>query len=84
MELVLHRRYLGKEYTVGSLYFHLSPNPSPQGRGTDSRKLSSQESGILPDVTDTLKCSHTESEHSSAITSSASTLPPPLWGGDRG
>jgi hypothetical protein len=36
MELVLHRRYLGKEYTVGSLYFHLSPNPSPQGRGLDS------------------------------------------------
>jgi hypothetical protein len=39
MEMVLKRRFLGEDYTIGRLYlsdFHLSPCPSPQGRGEDS------------------------------------------------
>jgi hypothetical protein len=84
MELVLHRRYLGKEYTIGSLYLSrdLSPNPSPQGRGMDSRRLSMKEGEAVPEVIDTVESSNTESEHSSAITAAA--LPPPLWGGGQG
>jgi hypothetical protein len=41
-----------------------------------------EEGEAVPDVTDTLKCTHTETELSSATTSSA--LPPPLWGGGQG
>jgi hypothetical protein len=42
MKLVLRRRFLGDEYTVGSLY--LSPDPSPQGRGEDSAGATMSES----------------------------------------
>ncbi|MDR2027805.1 MAG: leucine-rich repeat domain-containing protein [Prevotellaceae bacterium] len=47
MELVLHRRYLGKEYTVGSLYFHLSPNPSPQrGEGGEVKSKNMEKDNL--------------------------------------
>jgi hypothetical protein len=36
MELILRRRFLGEEYTIGSLY--LSSSPSLQGRGRTRNK----------------------------------------------
>jgi hypothetical protein len=36
MELILHRRFLGKEYTIGSLYLS---HPSPQERGMDAEVI---------------------------------------------
>jgi hypothetical protein len=49
MELILHRRFLGKDYTIGSLYLS---HPSPQERGTDAEVIEDNESvQSVPDVT---------------------------------
>jgi hypothetical protein len=47
LELILHRRFLGGDYTVGSLY--LSPDPFPQGKRVDSQQTETDlQSTVLP------------------------------------
>jgi hypothetical protein len=78
MDLVLHRRFLGKDYTIGRLYFsdfHLSPNPSSQGRGTASDMIvnegySTTENGAEEIITANVVEANT-----------TTTISPPLWGG---
>jgi hypothetical protein len=78
MELILKRRFLGEDYTVGSLY--LSPDPSPQGRGEDSqdsgtdsklRGTDSKQRDIAIDTGTDFQQTDLQS----------TVLPPPLWGG---
>jgi hypothetical protein len=99
MKLVLKRRFLGEDYTIGRLYlspFHLSPNPSPQGRRENSAGPSSQGRGENSagatmrdsDVMTTNDNSVTENPTTANVTGEISTAsaPLPLWGaaGGRG
>jgi hypothetical protein len=84
MKLVLKRRFLGGEYTIGSLY--LSPNPSPQGRGANTEVIARADTDVIattfpPPLWGGAGGEVIAGANTDAI---ATTFPPPLWGGAGG